>query len=401
MKKLFPQVLIILSISLLSISFINLQNVYAAGLDREAKTYREKGYEAQENGDIDGAIVWYQKASSLDPDYAAPHNDLGILFEAKGWLDRAESEYQKALALEPDYEKAHANLALLYERRGELEKAAFHWMRRYRLGRPGDAWTDEARQRLEKLGLVGAGEKTIQKKSLPKEQEVMQEIKPKEPEAKDVGGWTKVGSAQKEQKKVFKKARQAPEKVKKETTRDAEIRKELDEKPRAKAKPEKAKKKKKAKEKKSEWTRLGGAATMEKKTKTSSPAIDKELEESLRLAEQRLREEKNRAKPETPAVTKKTVAKKTRSTSGARTYYAKAHDYYKKGEYTRAMDEIRAGKKEYPDDASLLELEQVVKNTMKEERIEDHYNEGIMRYREDDYSGAKKEFEAILNILPE
>src|SRR3989338_6378347 len=126
---------------LFSLSFLDLSYIYAAnitGVAKEAEAYRTKGYDAQQLGDIDTAIEWYQKAANLRPEYASPHNDLGILFETKGWLDRAEAEYEKALAIDPAYKEVHTNLALLYERKGELEKAAFHWMKRYKLGDPAD-----------------------------------------------------------------------------------------------------------------------------------------------------------------------------------------------------------------------------------------------------------------------
>lgn len=128
--------------------------IYPWTLSSEAMVYRENGYKAQEIGDIDSAITWYQKACQLDANYASPHNDLGILYESKGWLDRAEMEYRKALAIDPNHGRSYTNLALIYERKGDLEKSAFYWMRRYKLGNPGDYWTDEARKRLEKLGLV-------------------------------------------------------------------------------------------------------------------------------------------------------------------------------------------------------------------------------------------------------
>ena len=150
---------IILFFLLSSISLLNSGYIYAGSLSEEAVSYRVEGFKAQDSGDIDTAISYYQKSAALDPNYATPHNDLGILYEAKGLLDRAELEYQKALAIDRNYAKAHTNLALLYERKGELEKAAFHWMKRYRLGEPGETWKEEARQRLEKLGLIGSRSK--------------------------------------------------------------------------------------------------------------------------------------------------------------------------------------------------------------------------------------------------
>jgi len=375
MQGRFSQWLIISFILLLSLSIIDAPYIYAGMLTEESRSYRKKGYEAQEKGEIDSAIVWYQKAAELDTNYAAPHNDLGILFESKGWLDRAESSYQKALLVDPNYEKTHTNLALLYERKGELEKAAFHWMRRYKLGKSGDTWTREARQRLEKLGLL---EEKEEKKQRPEryERETAPEVRTEvpaekaKPEArvektkKAPSGWTRIDTGSKEKKKYI-----APKKAKK---------------------PKKVKKSKRSKK------------TKTKTSKAAKSDLDKKLQESLRIAEERLREERLREKRVAkPGLAKRHIKKKTSPGPDVRSQYLKAQNYYQKGEYSRALDTIRTAKRDYPEESSLWELEQSVKNKMKEERIEDHYNEGIMRYRQKDPSGARKEFEAILNILPE
>lgn len=465
--------------------------MYAVTLSEEAESYREKGYEAQERGDIDEAISWYQKAANLDPNYAAPHNDLGILFETKGWLDRAESEYQKALAIDPDYKKAYTNLALLYERKGELEKAAFYWMKRYKLGEPNDPWTYEARQRLEKLGLLEKKEK-IDKKIFPREiekpsrerdlKESPLEIKENQTK-EETGGWSRLGSPSKKKslkpkkedvqrkrkvlerpdnraEKQYQKAmdfyrkkdfERAIEELKKVRELDLQNRfvKKVDyyiEKSRVEiqASLRKEEVSGRSEEKTKGWTRLGSESrkaktqslkikkgyleeelerslklaeemlqeeegnkglTKEPKAKRrESPSIEKEdlekvMQESLKSAEERLRDEKSKEKnPKGQLDTRKI---KPTTNAGARAYYGKAKNYYEQGEYSRALDTIRSAKKDYPEDPSLLELEQSITNKMKEERIEDHYNEGVMRYRQEDFSGAKKEFEAILDILPE
>ena len=403
MRKHFSRCTIIaIFIFLANVFFINIPDTSAAiTLRDEAASYREKGYEIQKTGDIDTAMSWYQKAAELDIEYAAPHNDLGILFETKGWLDRAEAEYLKSIILDPNYEKAHTNLALLYERKGELEKAAFHWMRRYKLGVPGDTWTDEAKQRLEKLGLIDAND--IAEKNLPaKEQTGV--VSPRKSEKKDVEGWTRLGD-EKEKMEKEKAAKKKPEKKKKvEKVKPEPEKKEVAEKPEPvkKLKKEKVEKQKEPeKAKKDNWTRLGstkeemGKSKIANKTRSSN--LEKELRESLRLAEERLKKE---SQP-TRKYTKNTSVKKVDASPGARSQHAKALDYYKKGEYTRALDAIRTAKNDYPDDEALLELELTIKNKMKEERIEDHYNEGLMRYDQEDYTGARKEFEAILDILPE
>lgn len=123
-------------------------------LQDEARQYRRQGYTLQQQGKIDEAVGLYQKAAALDPTYATPHNDLGILFEQKGWLKRAEQEYLETLRLDRHHLAAHANLALLYEQMDKTEAAAYHWMQRYKLGDARDPWTVKAEERLVALGVL-------------------------------------------------------------------------------------------------------------------------------------------------------------------------------------------------------------------------------------------------------
>ena len=125
-----------------------------AELRQEAASYRRQGFEAQQRGDRDAALSYYQKAVALDPTFATPHNDLGVLYEEVGRMEEAERSYLQALSLDPAYIDPHANLAMLYERLGQQEKAVYHWMKRYQLGLPGDPWTLQAEARLVALGVV-------------------------------------------------------------------------------------------------------------------------------------------------------------------------------------------------------------------------------------------------------
>jgi len=329
--------------------FLNISYIYAvqaATLAGDAETYRTNGYNAQQRGDIDTAIEWYQKAIGIKPDYASPHNDLGVLFEIKGWMDRAEAEYNKALAIDPNYKEVYANLALLYERKGELEKAAFNWMKRYKLGSPKDPWTQEAKNRLEKLGLL---DKT-------------KDAKP-------------------------------------ETEQPLSVEKQIEkEKPVIEEPKAEVKKNNKPKEKKeSEWTKVGPAnkKPSKKKSAKSKNSMDSELQKSLRLAEERL-------KQESALAAKGDVGAKPAAVSGElSSSYNRAKDCYNKGEYAKALDIIRIAKQDFADNKQLLALEEEVKFKMKEARIEDYYKEGMIHYRQKDFAGARKEFEAILSILPE
>ncbi len=333
-------------IALFFLSFLDISYIYATnikGVAGNAEDYRLKGYEAQQRGDIDTAIEWYQKAAAIKPDYASPHNDLGILFETKGWLDRAEAEYQKALAIDQNYKEVHTNLALLYERKGELEKAAFHWMRRYKLGEPQDPWTQEARSRLEKIGLLDKAEKV--RPVIEKREELSVEIE--EP-----------------------------------------VRKHAEKKTRPEAEAKKG----------AEWARIGpekkvGEGLKPSPTK-SKKTLDAELQESLKLAEERLKREQSGKKH--------AEAKKQSEDYGeSKAAYTKAKDYYNKGEYTKALDTIRVAKQNSSNNKLLLGLEDEIKFKMKEERIEDYHKEGKLRFHQKDFAGARREYEAILGMIPD
>ena len=119
-----------------------------ARVELEAPTYRDRGYHAQQKGQLALAFEYYQKAIALDPFYATPHNDLGILYEKQEKLEQAEEEYLKAIAIDPRFLDPYANLALLYERLERREESLKHWKIRAEKGDPGDFWTQKAWTRL-------------------------------------------------------------------------------------------------------------------------------------------------------------------------------------------------------------------------------------------------------------
>ncbi len=120
-------------------------------LQKQARMYRLDGLELQRLGNLDGAMILYQKAIELDPAYAVAYNDLGVIYEAKGWMDRAEDAYLRTLRIDPNCLSAYSNLAMFYENKRELNKAAELWLKRVELGKPQDPWTEKARKRLDDL----------------------------------------------------------------------------------------------------------------------------------------------------------------------------------------------------------------------------------------------------------
>ncbi|MBI4323357.1 MAG: tetratricopeptide repeat protein [Candidatus Omnitrophica bacterium] len=127
---------------------------FSSSFREEAVAYRLAGYERQQQGDREGALAAYQKAAALDPSYPTPLNDAGVLLEGMGRLEDAKLAYERALAIDPNYLEAHSNLAMAHERLGEREKAIFHWLKRYQLGDPEEAWTARAEERLAALGVL-------------------------------------------------------------------------------------------------------------------------------------------------------------------------------------------------------------------------------------------------------
>ena len=123
-------------------------------LEKTARGYRDQGLTAQNAGDIETAMKFYQKAIELDPYYAAPYNDLGVIYEAAGSIDNAEKSYIKTIEIDANYSSAYTNLALLYEGKRDLKKAVYYWQKRAQLGAPDDPWTQKANQRVEDMRVV-------------------------------------------------------------------------------------------------------------------------------------------------------------------------------------------------------------------------------------------------------
>jgi len=122
-----------------------------ANTNKQAATYREKGFKAQQVGDYDTALSFYQKAVQIDPYYAAAYNDLGVIYETKGLLDLAEDNYLRSVGLDENYLSAYYNLAALYEKRDMSLRALYYWKKRIEKGIKGEEWTEKAKKNLYAL----------------------------------------------------------------------------------------------------------------------------------------------------------------------------------------------------------------------------------------------------------
>jgi Tfp pilus assembly protein PilF len=81
----------------------------------DAKEQVEFGIQVAQRGLWREAIYRWERATQLDPTYAAAFNNLAIAYEHEGQLDRARGAYEKAIALEPDNAMIKQNFDLFKE----------------------------------------------------------------------------------------------------------------------------------------------------------------------------------------------------------------------------------------------------------------------------------------------
>ena len=74
-------------------------------------------------GKLDHAAACYQKAISLNPDYADAYNNLGSVLMDQGRMDESVACYHRAIMIKPDSVEAHCNLGVVLRNQGKLDEA--------------------------------------------------------------------------------------------------------------------------------------------------------------------------------------------------------------------------------------------------------------------------------------
>lgn len=80
-----------------------------------AKEQVDFGVQVAQRGLWREAIYRWERATQLDPTYAAAFNNLAVAYEQDGQLDKARAAYEKALALEPNNQLIKQNFDLFKE----------------------------------------------------------------------------------------------------------------------------------------------------------------------------------------------------------------------------------------------------------------------------------------------
>ena len=81
----------------------------------DARNQVEFGINVAQRGLWREAIYRWEKATQIDPTYAAAYNDLAIGYEHEGQLDKARKAYEKALELDPNNSQVRQNYELFKE----------------------------------------------------------------------------------------------------------------------------------------------------------------------------------------------------------------------------------------------------------------------------------------------
>ena len=94
---------------------ISLGGVAYADARADAKAQVEFGISVAQRGLWREAIYRWERATEIDPTYAAAHNNLAIAYEHEGELDKARAAYEKAIKLEPNNSYIKQNYELFKE----------------------------------------------------------------------------------------------------------------------------------------------------------------------------------------------------------------------------------------------------------------------------------------------
>ena len=86
-----------------------------ADAKKDAKSQVDFGISVAQRGLWREAIYRWEKATQIDPTYAAAFNDLAIGYEHEGQLDKARKAYERALELDPNNSQVRQNYELFKE----------------------------------------------------------------------------------------------------------------------------------------------------------------------------------------------------------------------------------------------------------------------------------------------
>jgi Flp pilus assembly protein TadD len=86
-----------------------------ADLRADARAQVEFGITVAQKGLWKEALLRWERATQIDPAYAAAYNNLAVAYEQMGQIEKARQAYEKAVELEPSNDLIRQNYDLFKE----------------------------------------------------------------------------------------------------------------------------------------------------------------------------------------------------------------------------------------------------------------------------------------------
>jgi tetratricopeptide (TPR) repeat protein len=98
-----------------------------------AKVKFEEGKNQVKDHNLEQAVICFQEAIALQPDYVGAYNQLGNALQGLGESEQAIAAYQKILEINPNVAAAHFNLGSIWQMQGKYEEAIAAYQRAIKL----------------------------------------------------------------------------------------------------------------------------------------------------------------------------------------------------------------------------------------------------------------------------
>ncbi|MFC1624162.1 tetratricopeptide repeat protein [Candidatus Omnitrophota bacterium] len=89
----------------------------------KARVYNNRGNAYQNKGNLRQALLDYNKAIRIDPEYIEAYNNRGNIYQNKGEVTQAISDYNKVIEIDPHYAEAYNNRGSAFLNKGDATKA--------------------------------------------------------------------------------------------------------------------------------------------------------------------------------------------------------------------------------------------------------------------------------------
>ena len=111
MRCRLPVIVVLVALAIV----VSLGGVVYADARSDARAQVEFGIAVAQRGLWKEAVYRWERATQIDPTYAAGFNNLAVGYEHEGQLDKAAEAYERALKLEPGNSMIRQNFDLFKE----------------------------------------------------------------------------------------------------------------------------------------------------------------------------------------------------------------------------------------------------------------------------------------------